>query len=172
MQQTVDECALYTLQHTATHCIILQHTATHCNTLQHTATHCNTLQHTTTSGITLKHTAASPGMGQEAARMQQAVDIYAPYIPAPTDDPALAEADRLLIGDSGMFAVCPQISSLTLGVLWCVVVCCNVLQRVAVALAGPDRLPMDDSGMLQSATDCVAVCCRVLQCIYRVLVRL
>jgi len=31
------------VQHTATHCNTLQHTATHCNTLQHTATHHNTL---------------------------------------------------------------------------------------------------------------------------------
>jgi len=44
---------------TLAHCKTLHHAATHCNTrcntLQHTATHCNTLQHTATHCNTLQH---------------------------------------------------------------------------------------------------------------------
>ena len=57
----------YTLQHTATHCIVLQYTATHiitlyctatqCKTLHYTATHCSRLHYNTTHSNALHYIA-------------------------------------------------------------------------------------------------------------------
>jgi len=156
----VDFDVCNTLKHTAPHCNILQHTecnavrhaatncnkltATHCSTLQHT--HHNALQHTATLQDWMQHTATHCNTLQHTATLQEH-----------SARPSHLQADIF----KSQLAI--QVTELHDFVLQCVVVCCSVLQCVAVcyiqcvAVCCSARYASD-----WRACHCVAVCCSVL----------
>jgi len=177
-------CTTYTLQHTATHCNTLQHTATHmhpthilhdiqtpthCNTLQHTAAHCNTraphthlarhtdtntLQHTATHCNTLQH-ACTPHTSCTTYRHQHKNTHIYVYALAHAQAHSLT---RTHINKKGM-DVAGRASTYSPSVLL-VIVCCSVLQRVAVCCSViSQRARFDIWPFCTSCNQCVATCC-------------
>jgi len=152
------------LQHTAKHCNTLQRTATHCKTLQRTATHCNTLQHTTFqftkwhsshvrpslqrgNPLTLQHTATHCNTLQHTATHCNTL-----HFNLPRDTP-------LMCAPPYQEAILSR----------CGVVCCSVLQCVAVRCSHGVAIRhtvRDYSGnLLYGVCVCVCVCVRVCACV-------
>ena len=142
----VAESRCNALRHSATHCDTLQRTTTHCNALRHTATHCNTLQHTATL---MDHTTVRVVCGSH--RWVASIWIMSNI------------AFNICRGKCTSTGACCQIQMLSLGASCGSMVCCSVLQCVAVCCSVLQCFVLGCSMLSLGASCGSMVCCSVLQ---------
>ena len=139
-----DPMNCHALQHSeTTYCNTLQHIAIPCNTLQHSTAHYTTLQHTATHCNTLHHSAAHGGTVPHSATQCNSLQ----HTPTHCNRWMLQTAADLW---SSRFRT---------------VVCCSVLQCVAVCCSVLPFTGYNGRIVCCSVLQCVAVCCSVLQCV-------